>query len=549
MVNNTVDTHEFNKGLIAIGPNVALSINDLAERFTKLDEFFFGALPWKVPEVEYLRRRLRVPELRLTGSRHRPAHEDGESSTQDHRKPLASNPLHSMLRRLISLYFLCFNEQHCLIRPWFAEGKKYQIYFSFNLYRSVVGEYAKLWNTRGGDFVRAHVPISYSDWRIILQNFKDDNDNPVIVVPKGVDTNIWRKFVENEIQPKKKLQNKKNSENCKMLKSSHCLGRRTYAQKQYMMKQKNPEKQFRRIDKLLASRERSDGTMLESAKSKYDEVNVAQNRRKRTITNKEEINTCEYLDNDELVEVFGKDNKGRVRGMGFNISKKQIVHVGVATATYAEDLKAREEAISLKDEFTNHMNSKLNKFEDFMNVVLSKLDMGKHGAPPTMITPNIDLGSCSMHCPSISQHVNNLFSTVGMSHPSSSFTSTNNPPVILCDKFSKELARGPCAQQVSSTALLGCGCRLVALARTQAALVVECCCGCSIAKCCLMWGFWWPRTEEPGNQHFKNPVNTFFVLFGNIVYGDNQRPHFAGRCTSILHDYLRSSSVKKDPSD
>ncbi|KAM7516831.1 hypothetical protein LguiA_006414 [Lonicera macranthoides] len=268
------------------------------------------------------------------------------------------------------------------------------------------------------------------------------NDNPMIVVPKGVDPIIWRKFVENEIQPTKKLHNKKNSENRKLLKSSHCLGHRTYAQKQYMMKQKNPEKQFRRVNKWLAARERPDGTVLESAKSKYDEVKAAQNRRKRTLTTEEEISTCEDLDNDELVEVFGKDNKGRVRGMGSNISKKQIVHVGVAAATYAEDLKAREEAISLKDEFINHMNSRLNRFEDFMNVVLSKLDMGKHDAPPTTITPNIDLGSCSMHCLSISQHVDNLFSTVGMSHPSSSSTPTNNPPVILCDKFSKELANG-----------------------------------------------------------------------------------------------------------
>ncbi|KAM7465367.1 hypothetical protein LguiB_012929 [Lonicera macranthoides] len=47
-----------------------------------------------------------------------------------------------------------------------------------------------------------------------------------------------------------------------------------------------------------------------------------------------------------------------------------------------------------------------------------------------------------MHRPSISQHVDNLFSMVGMSHPSSSSTPTINPPVILCDKFGKELAKG-----------------------------------------------------------------------------------------------------------
>lgn len=69
---------------------------------------------------------------------------------------------------------------------------------------------------------------------------------------------------------------------------------------------------------------------------------------------------------------------------------------------HAEDLKAREEIISLKDEFINHMNSRLNKFENFMNVVLSKLDMGKHGAPLTMTALITDLGSYFMRRPSIS---------------------------------------------------------------------------------------------------------------------------------------------------
>ncbi|KAM7494019.1 hypothetical protein LguiB_028628 [Lonicera macranthoides] len=60
---------------------------------------------------------------------------------------------------------------------------------------------------------------------------------------------------------------------------------------------------------------------------------------------KEEINTCKDFDNDELVEIFGKDNKGRVHGMGPHISKKQIVHVRNASTTYAEDLKTQNEAI------------------------------------------------------------------------------------------------------------------------------------------------------------------------------------------------------------
>lgn len=37
----------------------------------KLDELLLGALPGKVAEVEHLRRRLRVPELRRPRGRHR----------------------------------------------------------------------------------------------------------------------------------------------------------------------------------------------------------------------------------------------------------------------------------------------------------------------------------------------------------------------------------------------------------------------------------------------------------------------------------------------
>ena len=47
--------------------------------------------------------------------------------------------------------------------------------------------------------------------------------------PKGVDPHVWRKFVENESDPKKE-QIVRNLNNRKKLYFSHCLGRRTYAQ-------------------------------------------------------------------------------------------------------------------------------------------------------------------------------------------------------------------------------------------------------------------------------------------------------------------------------
>lgn len=57
--------HKFDESLIAIGADIALGIDDLAESFTKVDELLFDAFPWKIPQMHHLRRRLRITELRL----------------------------------------------------------------------------------------------------------------------------------------------------------------------------------------------------------------------------------------------------------------------------------------------------------------------------------------------------------------------------------------------------------------------------------------------------------------------------------------------------
>lgn len=55
------------------------------------------------------------------------------------------------------------------------------------------------------------------------------------VEPKGIDPNIWKKFIESEEDPRKKELNNKNKRNREKLDFSHCLGRRTYAQKEYLI--------------------------------------------------------------------------------------------------------------------------------------------------------------------------------------------------------------------------------------------------------------------------------------------------------------------------
>lgn len=59
--------------------------------------------------------------------------------------------------------------------------------------------------------------------------------NGGVEAPSGTDPNIWEKFIELERDPKKIKQVRDNAQNRKKNKVSHTLGRRSYAQKAYVM--------------------------------------------------------------------------------------------------------------------------------------------------------------------------------------------------------------------------------------------------------------------------------------------------------------------------
>ena len=86
-------------------------------------------------------------------------------------------------------------------------------------------------------------------------------------------------------------------------------------------------------------------------------MKAAESRRKGMgMTGDGSNDDFEDLDNDELAEVFGNDKKGGVRAVGSNISKKQLLHVGVAMAKIEQDKKLIEEATSLKDQIISHVD-------------------------------------------------------------------------------------------------------------------------------------------------------------------------------------------------
>lgn len=159
------------------------------------------------------------------------------------------------------------------------------------------------------------------------------------------------------------------------------------------------------------------------------------------------------IDNDELAEVFGKDKKGRVRGIGSHISKKQLIHTGVTKAILQQTMKANAETTSLKNELS-HVNTRLDGVTNLLQSLYNKLANGKESSPPAL-TPRSELGSNSIHSPNLVQNLDNIFTSLGKDIPTdtenalnvasqsqSKSTYTKNVPVVICDKFGKDLANG-----------------------------------------------------------------------------------------------------------
>lgn len=56
-------SYKLDEGLVAVGADAGFGVDDAAEGLAELNELLLRALPGQVPQVQHLRRRLRVPEL------------------------------------------------------------------------------------------------------------------------------------------------------------------------------------------------------------------------------------------------------------------------------------------------------------------------------------------------------------------------------------------------------------------------------------------------------------------------------------------------------
>ena len=121
--------------------------------------------------------------------------------------------------------------------------------------------------------------------------------------------------------------------------------------------------------------------------------------------------------------------------MGYQITKRQLIHLGVAISKTKEKKKANEEAASLEDKIISRINSRLDNFEGIIMCLVLKLP--NMSTPPIVTTPSSDIGSNSVNRPTyLAQNLNNVFSTTGiLLSPHSMPPHTDKPPVILVDKL------------------------------------------------------------------------------------------------------------------
>ncbi|KAM7528957.1 hypothetical protein LguiB_032367 [Lonicera macranthoides] len=261
---------------------------------------------------------------------------------------------------------------------------------------SVVRSNSRKWSNRCGDFVRSCVPVKYSDWRQVPQNFKDDVwpnlmdefeiDIPEEVArpmlekgwsqkfktykitlrkslesekekaPRGMDPNHWKEFSENESNLKKKEQKIKNAENRAQLQYSHCLGHYSYAKKTH---------------ELEANTKRKSGDEGSST----------------------------TIENDGLTQVFGKDHRGRIREVGSHISKKQMVIVEIGKAKELAKKKEMAKGDALKDEMmtsvqsqiqTMHADLKNDLMLSMQTLLNSFMNSANESSPLMRVTPRSD---------------------------------------------------------------------------------------------------------------------------------------------------------------
>ncbi|KAF5185378.1 hypothetical protein FRX31_025032 [Thalictrum thalictroides] len=166
--------------------------------------------------------------------------------------------------------------------------------------------------------------------------------------------------------------------------------------KEKLLDEVNPEIKDGRSDAWLKGREHPDGTVLESVQEQYQQVKLANERKRRSSLTEEGMEYYEDMDTDALAEVFGPEKSTRTRGVSSHASKKQLEYAARGKILF-------QQASSSNSKLEAHMNnvqSQMNKMNDVMMVFINRASGNSSTyaqSPPMTNTPQGEAGSSSVH--------------------------------------------------------------------------------------------------------------------------------------------------------
>ncbi|XP_026445224.1 uncharacterized protein LOC113345758 isoform X2 [Papaver somniferum] len=225
-----------------------------------------------------------------------------------------------------------------------------------------------------GSLVRTHIPISYTNWKMVPENYKDDvweelqksyllpdacketvikgmsdpwrrlkwelrityydpyptYEERTARTPPNITDEDWKTFCRNEEDEKvqkNRLDNKRKRENYDY---SHTSGRKPHSLVRAELELENPRVEITTSDVWIKDHTQEGGKILRSAQKYYDDLKKAQ------LDTKEKQDSGSSVDEaDPLTVAFGKDTRGRVRAVGA-VSRTQYDYSAPACAKVAE---------------------------------------------------------------------------------------------------------------------------------------------------------------------------------------------------------------------
>ncbi|XXG82888.1 hypothetical protein AAC387_Pa10g0766 [Persea americana] len=227
-------------------------------------------------------------------------------------------------------------------------------------------------------FVMKKANISWKGWKYMLRHQAIDKYLTDVErksnVPKYVKPEDWVKFVDISSTSAALAAREAGKIARSKLKSPHTTGRKGQARVAAELKAKNPDQPLTRTDLFLATHKRKDG----SASSPHvDDVIIA-------CESDSSVAQCD-LDHDAVTKVFGRDSRGRVRGLG-TVSKTALKH----SAPYKRALEDEHEC-------NTHLQTEVKRLKEGQMGIRREMDELKQALTQggTQVRPSTYHGSSS----------------------------------------------------------------------------------------------------------------------------------------------------------